>query len=324
MLKTLFLPVGLIISLLTGVLFPEAGKLVSGWTIGSASPKMFVVIMIFLVTGYKIRSDDFQLGKKFLAVLLAAAGISLLGGPLIAMGIGRLFDANEGFYLGLVVMGAMPTTLSSAVVITRSADGNAIWALMLTVLLNVIGVFLIPFTIRFCLETGGGISISAWPIFKKILLLVVFPLVAGMLVQKPLKQRSHVVLDYLPSLGVILFVWMAVSCHSERLGGLSGAFLGTLIVATLLIHALLMVAAGLSRYPLRLARPETIAILFAASQKTLPIAMTVLVLMEEQLADGLMGMATATCVTFHFMQIITDSILAATMRGKQPLPCDLK
>lgn len=321
----LFLPIGLILVIGTGLLVPTPGRWLSHASFVGLSPKIVIILMIFVITGYKICDNGITLQRRFIYVVLASVAISLIGGPLVAMLVGRILGISGGFYMGLIVMGAMPTTLSSAVVITRSAGGNVLWAVMLTILLNVIGVFLFPFTIAFCINASSEIHIAIWPIFQKILFYVIVPLFAGGITHKLLGRKMHTLFDYLPSLGVILFVWMAISVQAQNLQSTSWSFIAVAGTGSLLVHLALILAATLAQLPLRLNRQDTKALIFTTSQKTLPIAMAVLMLIQGQAGKDMIGSATIICVLFHFIQVILDSFIASGMIAfEQNKVCDLK
>ncbi len=130
-----------------------------------------------------------------------------------------------------------------------------------------------------------------------------------------LKGKELAGLDYLPSSGIIILVWMTVSRYAAPIKQQSWATLLTLASACLLVHVLLLLASwGVTRL-LRLPAGRAKALVFVASQKTLPLALAVLLLLPVGLVPPAMrGAATIVCVIFHFSQIILDSLIAARVR----------
>jgi len=313
--RALFLPVGLVLAIVVGVLIPADIRF-SDLGIAGVSVQQLLVICIFAVSGYRIRRGDVHLGGYFLLALVAAVAVNLVLGPVSAVGAARLFRVEDGITIGLVAMACVPTTLSSGIVIARNAGGNALWALMLTVLLTFIGVFVIPFSLDICLNVGVAIRLPVWPLMRKMIDLVLLPILAGVGLRRLLKARHHAVLDDLPSAAVILIVWMSVSQNAASLHRFSLTALSSLAGASLFVHLILLAAGWGVGYVLRLDVPEAKALLFVAAQKTLPIAMTVLIsLPSEQIPEATLGIATVACVVFHFSQIIVDSFLASWMAG---------
>jgi len=60
------------------------------------------------------------------------------------------------------------------------------------------------------------------------------------------------------------------------------------------------------------------SVVIIGSQKTLPIAVAVMVLIEPQINADLMGMGILLCVIWHFSQTLLDSFIAAKWRKSLP------
>ena len=90
-----------------------------------------------------------------------------------------------------------------------------------------------------------------------------------------------------------------------------GLDLGSLLlvlVGAFGIHGSLLLLCWMSRYIYRPEHGEWLALLFTASQKTLPIAVGVLALLDQAV-----GVAIVACIIFHFMQLLIDSVIASRM-----------
>ncbi len=185
-----FLPAGLILAIVAGVLLPTPDVRFSKICLAGLDLQQLLVICIFLVSGYKLTRGNLRLGRQFLLALGFAVGVNLFLGPATAVGVAKLFRSGEGVYIGLVAMACVPTTLSSCIVITRNAGGNALWALMLTVLLTFIGVLVIPFTLGVCLDVGVAVRLPVWPLMLKMGKLVLLPILAGSGLRWLLKARK--------------------------------------------------------------------------------------------------------------------------------------
>ena len=79
------------------------------------------------------------------------------------------------------------------------------------------------------------------------------------------------------------------------------------------MHGVLLVINGTAgKYLLGLKVPENKALLFVASQKTLPISISILAALGDKTA-----LALLTCIVFHFWQLLVDSIISAKMAVKE-------
>ncbi|MCC5874675.1 MAG: bile acid:sodium symporter [Candidatus Sumerlaeia bacterium] len=309
-LKSIFLPGGLLLAILIGLIYPTPGDGAAGLSLGPMGLQQFLIILVFLISGFKIKRGDFQLGGKFPMVLAAALVINLLLGPALAVALTRFVATSEGFFLGLIVMSCVPTTLSSCVIIVRTVNGNVAWALILMVALTFVGIMVLPFTLAIALGVAADIHVPIGALLLQIFLLLLLPLFIGMGIQRTGLKLNHPIVDYLPPTSIILIVWMAVSGNADALSNLGALDIATFSLSGLAVHGGLLLASWAVSRMLVLNTQDAIALIIVASQKTLPIAITVLIAFPASvLANGILGIATVVCVVFHFTQIVFDSIL---------------
>lgn len=304
--KKLFLPVGLVVALIAAVMLPAAGVWMSDNKIIPVC-----IITIFLVSGWCLNLKATMFDRKFAAAFVTCIVISLLVGPFIGLGVGKLFGLESAFALGLTVMSSVPVTLSSATVITEVCGGNGAWALVMTIGLNITGIFTVPFMLKFCLEEAEGIGISAWKLLLKLLLLVLLPFVIGYFSRRLLRWKTHIIVKFIPSTCVILTVYAAFAVSSGKLSGIGFKQYPVLLGGVLLVHIILMLLAVSGGYALKLETPERKALMYVTSEKTLPIALSVISIIGVQA-----GMSLIPCLLFHFTQLIFDSCIAAVLVRK--------
>jgi len=300
----LFLPGGLLLAFAVSWLLPAPGL-----ALQQAGLIPWMVVIIFLVNGYQTLIGGIPFSGALLRTALGAILISLLISPFLGQAIALLLALPAGAALGLVVTATVPSTLSSGIVMTQLAGGDGVKALFLTILLNLLGVFTIPFLLPLVLDNVGSIELSPWPLLEKLVLIVLIPFLLGMLGRRII-QRSprHFLIRYLPSACVIATVWMSVSASSQTLQTISPALLVLILVAALLLHGALLLLCLASRRLVNTERGEWIALLFTASQKTLPVAVGVLAALNQPV-----GVALVVCILFHFLQLFVDSMLASRL-----------
>lgn len=284
---------------------PEPGTLLKSWGLIP-----WMVVTIFLINGYQTQLHQLNGQWRLLKSAAIAVVINLLLSPFIGLGVVTLFDLSDGAALGLLLTASVPTTLSSAIVLTRIAGGDAVKAMMLTMLLNLIGVFTLPFILKLLLESGGIIELSPWPLLQQLLLIVLLPFIIGMAARQLLDMRINPqLLRYLPSLCVLATVWMSVSSSTATLKTVDLQELALVLLAAAAIHLSLLLLCGLSRYLHPSEHGEWLALLFTASQKTLPLAIAALTALDHST-----GLALVACILFHFTQLFIDSLLANHLR----------
>lgn len=307
--KRLFLPLGLACAFFFAWLVP-------GW--GQALNQLGVipvlVALIFLVNGYQVRLAEVPKDNRFLWVLMATAGISLLLGPWLALYSAELLALPAGVMLGLVVIGCVPPTLSSCIVLTQLVGGYGVWALILSISLNILGVFSMPFMLVWVLGGAANINVDAWSLLYQLGLMVLLPFIIGIAGQKWLSIPSaSALLQYLPSSCIVVGVWMAMSDSVQMFHELEVLMLLQIALAVLLLHLILLACSWGAGGVLRVERAGRIAMALAGSQKTLPVAISLLALMETQV-----GPALLVCITFHFLTLFTDAVIAPLLGSK---PC---
>ena len=301
--KKIFLPIGLVLAIAGALFIPHAGI----WMKQNGFVPVFVVV-IFLVSGWQFNISDVKLNHKFMYALVAALVISLLGAPFLGVGAVKLFGFGTLAGLGLIVICCVPVTLSSATVITEMARGNTVWSLLITVVMNLAGIFTIPLMLKLCLEEADGVDISAWNLLFKLILLVLLPFLVGLTAKKIVKSKSMSIVAHIPSICIILTVYTTSAVSRELLYKSTLIEILLLIVASLIIHFILMFAAWLGGITLKLEAPELKALIFVSSQKTLPVAISVLAVLCDN-----PGAAIIPCLIFHFTQLFADSVLASRL-----------
>lgn len=301
-----FLPAGLVLAIVLALLAPQPGS-----TLNGTGLVLGLVPLIFLVNGYQTRLDRLALRRRFVGVLAFGVVVGLLLSPFLGLGAALLLGLPASAALGLVVMASMPPTLSSGVILTENAGGHTLWAMLLTILLNLAGIFTIPFVLGLTLELGGEVAVSPWPLLARLLTVVLLPFVLGALLRRLLRRPAPGWVRYVPSACIIVTVWMSMSASSATLFELTAGAFALVVLGALLVHGSLLLLCAAGGRGLRLAAGERIALLFVVSQKTLPVAIGVLTALNAPIAGALV-----VCIVFHFLQLMLDALIAARLRRR--------
>lgn len=308
-LRRQLLPVGLVTVALIGLVWPEPGR----WM--ATLPTQYVAVsIIFLISGLLLRTDEIRAALSAWPATLWGIAAILFITPAIGAFIALQAPLDDSFRLGLALFCCMPTTLSSGIALTNQARGNTALALLLTVSTNLLGVFTIPFVLVAVLGIVGAISLSAQSLLVKLCLTILLPLVVGRLLRVRLGSWADAhrpTLTLVSNLALISVPWMKFSQSSDRLAAVAGGQLLMLIAAGLVIHFVYLAfndgAARLFGFDLPLRK----AVVLMASQKTLPVALTVLALIpDEVLSAQDKGLVAIPCITSHLGQIFVDAFLA--------------
>ena len=300
MIKRLLLPVGLIVALAVALVFPQPGLWMEGRTLTLA-----IIATIFLINGYQTELHSLVFGKRLLGAFGIAFLISFVGGSLLGAAAVRVIPFPPGVDVGILVMCTMAPTLSSAIVITRESGGNASWAILLTVGLNLVSIVAIPALLKLLLATTA-VTLPVVSMLVDLLLTVLLPFLVGVSLRSGIRRAPSPFIALLPTLLIILLSYRSFCSGRGVLLASSASQLLVLAAVVLGIHLLLLCAAIVLTFVFRYALPERKAIAFLSSQKTLPTAIGIL-----SSLGGVSGPAALPCVMFHFLQIVFDSLLAS-------------
>lgn len=306
--RKLLLPVGLCLSLIFGMLIPGAGV----WLHERKAEFLFIGV-IFLVNGYQTDIKSLIVSKRLLGAFAICGLVGYAGGALLGSGIARLLHLNSELAAGIVVMSTMAPTLSSVIVITQAANGNTAWSVLLTVGLNLLGVFAVPNLLALCLP-GREVSVPVGPLLWNLILSVLLPFAAGIYARHIMKIRPSGAVNLLPTLLIITLSYMSFSTGRATLLASTLGSIALLVAALLSLHIVLMVIAQVVAVLFRYQPPERKAIVFISSQKTLPAAVGIVAKL------GYTGAAAVPCVIYHFSQILFDSAIASFWRGREAPP----
>lgn len=122
------------------------------------------------------------------------------------------------FATGLAIFSAMPSTISSGVVLTQAAKGNVALALLFSVVSNMASVITSPLWVSAFLSTGNaGGSLDPLSLLLQLVLTILVPLIVGKLIRGvsvKLRRKLKELKTYIKltsSFMLVLIPWMKVS-----------------------------------------------------------------------------------------------------------------
>lgn len=289
------------------------------WTISAgrylkshAGPDV-VIFSIFLLSGITLDGRLLRKGLGDFRASTAALVLIFLVSPLAAVGFGYL-PLDLQILTGLFLVAAMPSTLSTGVVMTHAAGGNMAHALFITILANILAVFTIPLTLSLLLATLGDariIQIDKVPIMLKIAGLVLAPLAAGTALQYaprrwivPLQRKAQLINQVL----VLIIVWIGM-CQS-RSALLAGSRAIIFVAAAAAgFHLLLVLSALLLVKWLDIGPGRRESVIFMGGQKTLPLSVILQVTLFPDYS-----LALVVCVVHHVIHLVMDAYLVQRLK----------
>jgi sodium/bile acid cotransporter 7 len=279
-------------------------------------PRAIIALALFLMAwGLESRKLFGALLRPLPALWAVAISYGVV--PACAVLVGPLL--TDDFRIGLVIIASVPCTLASAVLWTRMAGGNEATAL-LVILLTTASSWLVT-TAWVVLGTGTVVSIDTAAMIRDLLVFLILPVALGQSIRSvPILARTAVrwklVLGVVSQLLIFSIILKAGVELFDRLreGESSEPKLGALWMAALLClgtHLAALAGGFWSSRALRFDRPSQIAVAFACSQKTLPVALVLFDYFKERYP-----LAVVPMVLYHLGQLFVDTFIADGLAGR--------
>jgi sodium/bile acid cotransporter 7 len=275
----------LLAAVLLAIIFPGPGAK-GGFLLPELTTKLGVWI-IFLLQGLSLPTSELTTGYKPKRLHVFVLSWNYLLFPLV-VGILLLpltLVLPPELRLGFWLLAILPTTVSSAVVFTTVSGGNISNAIFATVFSNLLSVLLVPTIAVAYLATETDANVPLAPLFLKLFLLIVLPLIIGQIFRKLLPDFASSVSKRTKgwSNWIIIFIVhcaFAQSVNSGFLDGLSGGSILLVVASTVVVLLVISRLVWWSSAWLNPTREQRIAAFFCASQKSLaiglPLATTIL------------------------------------------------
>ncbi|HUL53009.1 MAG TPA: bile acid:sodium symporter family protein [Opitutaceae bacterium] len=313
--------VGLVAAVGLAWVFPDAGA--RGGFLHTEITIRVAVALIFFSQGLTLALDALRHGALHwrLHVLVQAWNFGLF--PLVGLLLDRLAGGilPPDLRTGFLFLCVLPTTLSTAIVFTALAGGNAAGAIFNATLSNLLGIAVTPLWTGWLMRAGGR-TLPLVPVIFEIVLLLLVPLAAGQVLRPWLRRWVDPRKARLTNANsaIVLFIVYAAFAQSvaARVWERSGAQSVLLAAAGVtLLFAFVMAAVRLTIRAVRLEGGDTSAALFCASQKTLAAGVPM-----AQLIFGAhpgLGLILLPVMLYHPLQLLVHGMIAVRWRGSQAL-----
>ncbi len=277
------------------------------------------IMLLFFLHGARLSPEAALAGARHWRLHVMVFGSTFALFPLLVVALHRLAPEllSPPLWAGLLLLGALPSTIQASIAFTSVAGGNVSAALCSASASNLIGTVLSPLIAGMLLASSAPVSAHA--MFAIVLqLLVPFlagqllrPLIGGFILRHGLALKcvdygSILLIVYAAfSEGVVNGIWHHVdAAQLLRLALIDAALLA--IVMTVLTCA--------SRW-LGFSRADEITIVFCGSKKSLASGVAI----ATVLFAGHVGLAIIPIMLFHQIQLMVCASLARRYARMEPL-----
>jgi sodium/bile acid cotransporter 7 len=310
--KYWFLP-GILAAALLGLLLPDLAGLLNPRSLTTNG----IVVLLLAIAGLNLATDETWKGIRDLRLhlylqlfIFAVTPGYFLGSLALLRGV-----LPGDFNVGILALACLPTTVSSCVVFTQAAGGNAAGALFNSTLANSLGVLVSPLLLSFLLR-GAHYALPFSEVARILLnlgLTVLAPFAAGqglrLLCARRFASRNRAALGVVSNCLILAIIFFAFG-RSARSGIFHAGALRLLLPFTYLAlsHLLLVLASYAGARLIGLSAGDRIAALFVAPQKTialgLPLLSAYFVASPETLAAAVLPL-----LFYHAFQLLVAGLL---------------
>jgi len=277
--------------------------------------------LLFFLHGARLSREAVVAGVTHWRLHLAVICSTFVLFPILGMAAGWTIPglAQSPFYLGILYLCVLPSTVQSSIAFTSMAGGNVSAAIVSASASNIFGMFLTPLLVGllFAVKGGGGISVDA---LESILLQLLAPFVLGQILQPWIgnfMRRHNKSLGFVDRGSILMVVYLAFS--EAIVEGLwhtvSWNDLGVMIGVNILLLVIVMLATWYGSKALGFNHADRITIMFCGSKKSLasgaPMASAIF-------AGANVGSVVLPLMLFHQIQLMACAVIARKLADHKP------
>lgn len=300
-------------------IFPQWGAADSRVPIDTISA--IGISLIFFFYGLKLSSSKLKAGLKNWKLHLLVQASTFLIFPLIVLAFYPLMQNAEQqtLWLAFFFLAALPSTVSSSVVMVSMAKGNIPAAIFNASISGIIGILITPLWMGpFVQETGTDFDFTV--IYSKLILQIILPVILGLFLQRFLgifaqKYNSYLSLFDKSIILLIIYKSFAESFEENIFGVVSFLDLGILFVAVLGLFYMAFFITGFVAEKLKFNTEDQITAQFCGTKKSLVHGTVFSKILFGNMAST--GIILLPLMIFHATQILILSIIAR-IRATRP------
>lgn len=292
---------------------------------GSAIPFHFVadygVCLVFFFYGLRLSGPELLRGLKNWRLHLAVQVATFLLFPAILVGLWHAARAlglgDPQLWLGVLYLAALPSTVSSSVVMVSLAGGDIAAAVFDASLSSLLGIFATPLWMSLFLN-GSGHSLDLGPVVLKLCLEVLLPVAAGLALHGRFgawAERNKKLLKRSDQTVILLIVYTAFcdSFAEHQFAGHSPAQIAFLAAAMLALFLGVFAIMSLAGVAVGFRREERVVLLFCGSKKSLVQGAAMCPVLFPAASGLSSGVILLPLMLYHALQLMAGSVIAQRM-----------
>jgi len=276
------------------------------------------VSVIFLLYGVQLGPERLRSGLHNGRLHLLVHTSTFVLFPLILILLKPLFVTEflQQVWLPFFFLAALPSTVSSSVVMVSIAGGNIPAAIFNASISSLLGVFITPLWMSIFLEKQAG-DFELSQVIIKLLLQVLLPVIIGMFLHSRFGRyaeanRKRLKLFDQSIILLIVYCSFSESFYEGVFKGFEWHYLFALLLMVLILLFTVYTIIWLVTRSMRLGREDRITALFCGSKKSLVHGSV----MSKVLFTGVgnTGLVLLPLMLYHAIQLFVISIIAGKMK----------
>lgn len=305
---------GLMLMILLAYFIPNIGMTPDYAPFNLKTVTDYGVILIFLFYGLKLNKTEIVAGLNNWPMHLSIQAISFLIFPALVLTTYPIIYASkyETLWLGVFYLSALPSTVSSSVVMVSIARGNIPGAIFNASISGIIGIFMTPLWIGLFINSHSQ-SLNFQDTLLKLAFQIILPVGLGLVLQPLLgfwiKKQKHFLATF-DKVVILLIVYQSFSQSFE-----SGIFkilnIKLVILLSLVVVILFLIVLFISNMIsswLKFNREDRITVLFCSSKKSLIHGSVMASILFSNIPES--GLLLLPIMIYHTFQLFYISVLA--------------
>jgi len=302
----------IIVVILFAYFFPEWG--IESSRIPLNTINAIGISLIFFFYGLKLNPKQLTAGLKNWKLHFLVQGSTFLLFPLLVLLL-RPFIENEAqdtIWLAFFFLAALPSTVSSSVVMVSIAKGNISAAIFNASISGIIGILITPLWMGLFIDhIQTDFDFTA--IYLKLMVQIILPVVLGLFLQRFLgdfarKHSSKLTLFDKSIILLIIYKSFAASFYNNMFSVVSIVDLLLLFIGVIVLFVIVYLLTGLIARKLHLNKEDQITAQFCGTKKSLVHGTVFSKILFGNMAT--LGIMLLPLMLFHATQILIISILA--------------
>lgn len=307
--------IAIIISIVVAYFFPQLGKAESSVPLDAIAS--VGISLIFFFYGLKLSTSSIKNGLKNwrlhfvvqLSTFLLFPAIIVLFYPLVKD------TSHETLWLSLLFMAALPSTVSSSVVMVSMAKGNVPAAIFNASISGIIGIAITPLWMTSFIQQTD-ISYDFTSIYAQLLTEILLPLIIGLLLRKyfgEFARKNSRALSLFDKSIILLIIYKSFvhSFEEEVFSSVGLLDFGLMFLLIVSIFFFVYWLTGWISRQLQFTKEDQITAQFCGTKKSLVHGTVFSEALFGQ--SSIMGLMLLPLMIFHAFQILVISVIAGKL-----------